>query len=68
MTNLIGAVIMAIFIAAMVFMAVAVIKEAIEDLNLNGFDWSDFAFYFLLAGAPIGMVTICITVCCYHLL
>ena len=47
MANLIGAVIMIIIIAAMVFMAVTVIKEAIEDFNLNGFGWSDFAFYFL---------------------
>lgn len=62
MADLIGAVIMAIFIAAMVFMAVAVIKEAIEDLNLNGFDWSDFAFYFLLAGAPICMIIISVVV------
>ena len=62
MANLIGAVIMIIIIAAMVFMAVTVIKEAIEDFNLNGFGWSDFAFYFLLAGAPICMIIICVIV------
>lgn len=68
MANLIGAVVMVFFITAMVFMDVSVIKEAIEDFSLNGFGWSDFAFYFLLAGAPICLILICVTVVACHLL
>lgn len=68
MANLIGAVVMVVFITAMVFMAVSVIKEAIEDFNLNGFSWSDLAFNFLLAGAPICLILICVAVVACHLL
>lgn len=68
MANLIGAVIMVVFITAMVFMTVSVIKEAVENFELNGFDWSDFAFSFLLAGAPICLIMICVAVVTYHVL
>lgn len=68
MANLIGAVIMVVFITAMVFMAVSVMKEAVENFELNGFDWRNFAFYFLLAGSPICLIMICVAVVACHLL
>ena len=68
MANIIGGIIMAFFVTTMVLMAVVVIKETIKDFELNGFNWSDFAFNFLLAGAPICLIMICVAVVAYHVL
>ena len=63
-----GAVVMIFFIIVLAFMAIAVIKGAIVDFSLNGFDWSDFMFYFILAGAPICLIVICAVVVACHVL
>lgn len=62
----VGSIIMLFFITVMVFMTVMVVKEAVKNFELNGFDWSDFTFYFILAGSPICFIMICVAVVAYH--
>lgn len=63
-----GVVVMIFLIIILTFVAVSVIKGAIVDFSLNGFDWSDFMFYFILAGSPICLIVICVVVVVCHVL